>query len=31
MKYINFDESRKLDLVLLGKVAIDFNRYLKCI
>ena len=25
MKYINFDESRKLDLVLLGRVAIDFN------
>ena len=25
MKYIDFDESRKLDLVLLGRVAIDFN------
>lgn len=25
MKYINFDESRKLDLILLGRVAIDFN------
>ena len=25
MKYINFDESRELDLILLGRVAIDFN------
>lgn len=25
MKYIEFDESRPLDLVLLGRVAIDFN------
>lgn len=25
MKYINFDESRTLDLILLGRVAIDFN------
>lgn len=25
MKYVEFDESRPLDLVLLGRVAIDFN------
>src|SRR5699024_10891928 len=25
MKYIEFDETRKMDLVLLGRVAIDFN------
>ena len=25
MKYIEFDSSRPLDLVLLGRVAIDFN------
>ena len=25
MKYIEFDESRPMDLVLLGRVAIDFN------
>ena len=25
MKYIEFDESRPLDLILLGRVAIDFN------
>ena len=25
MKYIKFDESRPMDLVLLGRVAIDFN------
>ena len=25
MKYIEFDESRPIDLVLLGRVAIDFN------
>ena len=25
MKYIEFDENRKLDLILLGRVAIDFN------
>ena len=25
MKYIEFDESRKFDLILLGRVAIDFN------
>lgn len=25
MKYINFDESRPMDIVLLGRVAIDFN------
>ena len=25
MKYIEFDETRKLDLILLGRVTIDFN------
>ena len=25
MKYVDFDQSRPLDLVLLGRVAIDFN------
>ena len=25
MKYIEFDESRPMDLVLLGRVAIDFK------
>lgn len=25
MKYIEFDDSRELDLILLGRVAIDFN------
>ena len=25
MKYIEFDSSRPLDLILLGRVAIDFN------
>ena len=25
MEYIKFDESRKYDLILLGRVAIDFN------
>ena len=25
MKYIEFDEKRPMDLVLLGRVAIDFN------
>ncbi|MCQ2753020.1 MAG: 5-dehydro-2-deoxygluconokinase [Bacilli bacterium] len=25
MKYIEFDQKRKLDLILLGRVAIDFN------
>ena len=25
MKYIEFDESREFDLVLLGRIAIDFN------
>lgn len=25
MKYINFDQSRLLDIVLLGRIAIDFN------
>ena len=25
MKYVEFDQSRPLDLVLLGRVAIDFN------
>ena len=25
MKYINFDQSRPLDIVLLGRIAIDFN------
>ena len=25
MKYIEFDENRPLDLILLGRVAIDFN------
>lgn len=25
MKYINFDKKRKLDLILLGRIAIDFN------
>lgn len=25
MKYIEFDESRKLDLILLGRIALDFN------
>lgn len=25
MKYVTFDESRKYDLILLGRVAIDFN------
>lgn len=25
MKYLEFDESRQLDLILLGRVAIDFN------
>ena len=25
MNYIDFDESRKYDLILLGRVSIDFN------
>ena len=25
MKYVEFDQSRPMDLVLLGRVAIDFN------
>ena len=25
MEYINFDRNRKLDLILLGRVTIDFN------
>ena len=25
MKYINFDKSRKLDVVPIGRIAIDFN------
>ncbi len=25
MKYIKFDSSRPMDLILLGRVAIDFN------
>lgn len=25
MKYVEFDESRKYDLILLGRIAIDFN------
>ncbi len=25
MKYIQFDESRELDLILMGRVAVDFN------
>lgn len=25
MKYIEFDESRELDLILLGRIALDFN------
>ena len=25
MKYVEFDEDRERDLVLLGRVAIDFN------
>ena len=25
MKYIDFDESRELDLIPIGRVAIDFN------
>lgn len=25
MKYVTFDETRPLDLILLGRVAIDFN------
>ena len=25
MKYVEFDSSRPMDLVLLGRVAIDFN------
>ena len=25
MKYIEFDQSRPMDLILLGRVAIDFN------
>ena len=25
MKYVEFDETRPMDLVLLGRVAIDFN------
>ena len=25
MKYVEFDASRPMDLVLLGRVAIDFN------
>ena len=26
MKYVEFDQSRPMDLVLLGRVAIDFKR-----
>ncbi len=25
MKYIEFDEGRPLDLILLGRITIDFN------
>ena len=25
MKYITFDETRPMDLVLLGRIAVDFN------
>lgn len=25
MQYITFDESKPLDLILLGRIAIDFN------
>ena len=25
MKYVEFDETRPMDLVLLGRIAIDFN------
>ena len=25
MKYVEFDETRPMDLILLGRVAIDFN------
>ncbi len=25
MKYVEFDESRKMDIVFLGRIAIDFN------
>ena len=25
MNYIDFDESRKYDLILLGRIGIDFN------
>ena len=25
MKYITFDEKRPMDLVLLGRIAVDFN------
>ena len=27
MSYISFDQSKEFDLVLLGRVAIDFNPY----
>ena len=25
MRYVEFDETRPMDLILLGRVAIDFN------
>ena len=25
MKYIDFEKNRKFDIILLGRVAIDFN------
>ena len=25
MQYVTFDESRKLDLIEVGRIAIDFN------
>lgn len=25
MEYVKFDETREMDLILLGRVAIDFN------
>ena len=25
MKYVEFDQTRPMDLILLGRVAIDFN------
>ena len=25
MKYVEFDKTRPMDLILLGRVAIDFN------